>query len=66
MGSEFSPASLMGPLGILALVCLVITLTLGLLVKKNRRRLLPWHLRIGLITVIVAIVHGMLGLFLYY
>jgi len=65
MESGFHPDSLIEPLGIAAFVCMSITLILGLFIKKNRKKLMPWHVRIGFLTFIIVIVHGSLVLFFH-
>ena len=47
-------------LGITTLTCLIITLTLGLLMPKARKKIFPWHRRMGFITVISGILHGVM------
>lgn len=46
------------PLGILTLLCLITTLVLGLTMRKNPKVLFPWHKRMAIFTLIVAITHG--------
>ena len=50
--------SIIAPLGIVTLVFLIATLTLGFLMPKNRKKLFPWHRKIAIVTMIVAITHG--------
>jgi len=60
---SLSWGSLVEPLGIATFVLLACTLTLGLLMKKNRRVLLPLHRALAFITLTSAICHALLVLF---
>ena len=55
LASELT-AKLIEPLGFTTLVLLVTTVVLGFL-RRSRPGLLPWHKRIGPLTLIVALVH---------
>lgn len=57
--------SIIAPLGILTLLGLLTTLTLGLNMHKNRKRLFPWHRRVAITTVTLALVHASLVLFFH-
>ena len=46
------------PLGIATITALLVTVTLGLTMARNRQKIFPWHLRLALITVILAVTHG--------
>ena len=54
---HFKPASLIEPLGVLTFLCLISTFILGQLMPKNRKTLFPWHKRMAVITLIVALTH---------
>ena len=54
---HFKPASLIEPLGVLTFLCLISTFILGQLMPKNRKTLLPWHKRMAVITLIIALTH---------
>ena len=62
---HFSLSSLIVPLGITTLVCLISTFVLGLMMPKNRKALFPWHKRMAIITLISAITHGTMVLFFH-
>ena len=57
LNGHFSAASLIVPLGISTLILMLTTALAGLLMKKNRGLLFPWHRRLGTLTVLVAISH---------
>ncbi len=52
-------------LGILTLACLLSTFILGILMPKKRKILFSWHKKLGIVTVIAAILHGMMVLFFH-
>ena len=54
---HFKPASLIEPLGVVTFLCLISTFILGQLMPKNRKSLFPWHKRMAIITLIVALTH---------
>lgn len=54
---QFDFSSTIVPLGITTLICLIVTLTLGLIMPKNRKILFSWHKRIAFITLILALMH---------
>jgi len=56
--NNLSIQSIIVPLGILTLILLISTLTLGFSLPKNRKRLFPWHRKLAIVTIIVAIVHA--------
>ena len=60
---HFSIAVLIKPAGIVTAIFLFTTLTLGLLMKKNRKVIFPWHRRCAIVTGCVAIVHVLLVMF---
>ena len=45
-------------LGVLTFFCMLTTFVLGMLMPKKRKILFPWHKRMGIITLISAILHG--------
>lgn len=57
-GNLFNFSNVIAPLGIITLICLITTFTLGLLMSKNRKVLFPWHKRISFTTLILALMHG--------
>jgi len=61
-GEGSSLSALIEPLGIVTLVLLVTTLTMGLLMKRNRRVLFPLHRTLAFITLASALFHGLLVL----
>ena len=60
--NQFDFSSIIVPLGITTLICLIATLILGLLMPKNRKILFPWHKGIAFITLILALMHGVMVL----
>ena len=49
--------------GILALFCLLLTIFFALRIKKGKRVLFKWHHRLAFAALILAVIHGILGLF---
>jgi hypothetical protein len=45
-------------LGVLTFFCMLSTFVLGFLMPKKRKTLFPWHKRMGIVTLISAILHG--------
>lgn len=45
------------PLGILTFTCLSATLTLGLLMPRDRKKFFPWHRRLAYATLASALTH---------
>lgn len=60
-----SYSSIIVPLGIATLLGVFITLTLGLVMHKNRKLLFPWHRRSALTTGVLALTHASLVLFFH-
>ena len=54
---HFNTASLIVPLGISTFVFMTATLLAGAFVKRRRNLLLPWHRRLAVVTLLVAIAH---------
>jgi hypothetical protein len=54
--------SLIIGLGISTLACIVTTLVIGFLIKKNRKILLPWHRTIAVLTLVLALSHAIIVL----
>lgn len=52
-------------LGILTFAGLLTTFLLGWLMPKKRKALFPWHKRLGIVTLILAIIHGAMVLLLH-
>ena len=59
-GELMNASSLIPALGILTLLAILTTLTLGLTMRKNRKLLFPWHKRMAITTVIIALIHAAL------
>ena len=59
---QFDFSTIIVPLGITTLICLIATLTIGLLMPKNRKILFPWHKRMAFMTLILALMHGVMVL----
>jgi hypothetical protein len=57
---HFSIAKLIKPAGVLTILSFFSTLTLGLIMKKNRKVIFPWHRRSAFITGACAIIHSTL------
>jgi YHS domain-containing protein len=55
-------ARLIKPVGILTLALIVLTVLAGLLRRKNPKFLLKWHKRLGIITLVSALIHATLVL----
>ena len=64
-GGSFSLFSLVKPLGITALSCLLVTFLAGLFRRKLGRRFLKIHTMFAMLTVIIALLHGILVLILF-
>jgi len=54
---ELTPGALIEPMGITTLSLLVLTVLVGLFRRKRPRLLLKWHKRLGIITLISALIH---------
>lgn len=48
------------PLGIATFVAIVTTLTLGLKMARNRAAIFPWHRRMAISTMLLALCHATL------
>ena len=59
-GHGFSWGSLVKPFGTATLTLLVATAALGLLRRREPRRMLKWHKRLAITTVVVALTHAAL------
>ncbi len=57
---HFSIAKLIKPAGVLTILSLFSTLTIGLMMKKNRKVIFPWHRRCAFLTGACAIIHSTL------
>ena len=57
------PDKLIAPLGAVTLVCVTTVLILGLYIKKNRKKFLPWHQRLAFAALTVALIHGAMAMF---
>ena len=52
--------------GITTLLCLMVTATIGHLnVKGNTKIPMKWHFRMARITILIAVLHGVLGISLF-
>ena len=58
--NNFSITILVKPAGVLTILSLFSTLTLGLIMKKNRKVIFPWHRRCAFFTGACAIIHSTL------
>ena len=56
---------LIKPVGIAAFSCLALTVAAGLLRRKNPKLLFKWHKRLGIITLVLAVIHLTLVLIAY-
>jgi hypothetical protein len=54
---HFKPAELIEHLGALTFLSLIATFIPGQLMPKNRKTFFPWHKRMAVITLIVALTH---------
>ena len=54
---HFSMALLVAPLGIATFILMFATLLAGVFMKRNRKRLFPWHRRLAVLTLVVAATH---------
>ncbi len=64
--NNFDFSSFIVPLGIISLISIAITVVMGLLIKKNRGVLLPWHKRLAFLTLILASIHGVIVIIFHY
>ena len=55
-------------LGIITLVLMLATVAISLMNRKQPSTRIPfnWHPRMAVVTVIVALIHGILGMLLYF
>lgn len=65
VATGLSYSSIIVPLGIATLLGVFITLTLGLVMHKNRKLLFPWHRRSALTTGVLALTHASLVIFFH-
>ncbi len=63
--SHFDFSRLIIPAGITTFIFMFLTLTLGLLIKKNRKIFFPWHRRLAFLTIAMAVIHVSLILLLH-
>ena len=56
-------AKLVVPMGIMTLVLVILTVSAGLLRRRKPKLLLKWHKRLGILTLITALIHAALVLF---
>ena len=59
-GNGFDWYSLVEPLGIATLVLIVATVSVGLLIKKKRRVLLPLHRTLAFLTLAAGLCHAII------
>jgi hypothetical protein len=54
-------------IGIFTLLSMIITALIPVLKKKNGTRLIPfkWHSRMAIVSIIFAVLHGILGILIY-
>ncbi|MBW8001368.1 MAG: hypothetical protein FVQ80_05030 [Planctomycetes bacterium] len=62
---ELQLFKLVKPMGITTLSLLFLTVTAGLLRHKNPKLIFKWHKRLGITTLVSAIIHALLVLILY-
>ena len=62
---ELQLSKLVRPMGITTLSLLSLTVVAGLFRKKNPKLIFKWHKRLGITTLISAIIHALLVLILY-
>ncbi len=60
--SSFPFYKLVKPMGIVSLALIVLTVSVALLRRKKPKLLLKWHKRLGIITLISALIHALLVL----
>ncbi|MHC4905579.1 MAG: YHS domain-containing protein [Planctomycetota bacterium] len=60
--SSFPFFKFVKPMGIVTLVLVVLTVSAGLLRRKSPKFLLKWHKRMGILTLISALIHALLVL----
>lgn len=53
------------PLGVATLFSVATTLTLGLKMAKNRAAIFPWHRRMAISTMLLALCHATLVIFFH-
>lgn len=56
-GPESPFAAVVPILGAMTFICLLTTLTIGLLFHRKRPQLFPWHRRMAITTIFVAVSH---------
>ena len=54
---HFSTANFIVPLGISTFVLMIATFLAGFFMKKSRKILFPWHRRLGVLTLLMAVSH---------
>ena len=59
---SFSYFKLVKPMGIVTLTMIILTVSAGLLRRKKPKFLLKWHKRLGVLTLITALIHATLVL----
>jgi DMSO/TMAO reductase YedYZ heme-binding membrane subunit len=64
-GISFSVHSLIKPLGIATLCCMICTFIVGLFRRKLRTKFLKIHAPLAIISVILGLIHGTLVIVLY-
>jgi YHS domain-containing protein len=60
--SSFPYFKLVKPMGIVTLILVILTVSAGLLRRKKPKFLLKWHKRLGILTLITALIHAILVL----
>ena len=54
-------------LGIITIVMFIITALIALLKRKNKIKIsIKWHFRLAYISIILALIHGFLGIMAYF
>ena len=59
---ELTPGAFVEPMGITTLSLLVLTVVVGLFRRRQPKLLLKWHKRLGIITLVSALIHAALVL----
>jgi YHS domain-containing protein len=64
-GGRLTLPGLIKPVGIAAFSCLVLTVAAALLRRKKPKLLFKWHKRLGIVTLVLAVIHLILVLTAY-
>jgi len=65
MHQQFRVTQLIVPLGVATITSLLTTLALGFFLRKNRKRIFPWHRGVAVLTAALALTHAILVMIYY-